>query len=487
MVQTKVLTLGRSVLNDKQFEISLARAATKKLGVVGISGSGKTHNSAVLVEQFIRQGVPVVIFDPVGRWWDLGISADGKGKGLPIAVIGGQRGQIELTPEMGGAIARYVAEMRVPTVIDLSQMRSKSHWRQVVADFGNTLFEINHAPVHLVIEEAPEFVPQRVMESVAGVYGAMDKLIRIGRNKGIGMTLIAQRPQMINKDALSQVNALIVMRLTDPGSIDAARDWLDAQGAESDLVNTFIGRLPALADGTGLVLSPAWLKTFDCVQFHRRETFHYDPEADEDAFTATGNIAQAVDTDSLQKAFAKFIPAKTQLTKSSRVEAAIVERAERLQKENDELRTALETQQADTITDEDVQQQIALAVNERDAQIAKLTGALAAINEQIKTALGGESAAESASLPSHMASANRVTALVQKASEKLDKTEKKILETLGDLYPMFPSGVRVEQLAVESRYSANGGAFGGALARLAKRRLIVRASGMIRFNPDLLR
>src|SRR5581483_3419060 len=301
----KYLTLGKSELTGQTFQIPAARSGTKKWGIVGISGSGKTHNAAVLAEQYIHSGIPVVIFDPVGRWWDLGIAADGRFKGLPIAIIGGQHGQIDLTPDMGSAIARYVAELRVPTVIDLSQMRSKSHWRQVVAEFGNELFEINRSPVQIIIEEAPEFVPQRVMESVAGVYGAMDKLIRIGRNKGIGITLIAQRPQMINKDSLSQVNALLVMRLSDPGSIDAAQDWLEAQGADSDLIDKFVAQLPTLADGTGLVLSPAWLKTFDRVHFNRRQTFHYDPESDEEE-TLTPDIAQAVDTTQLEKLFAKF-------------------------------------------------------------------------------------------------------------------------------------------------------------------------------------
>jgi len=484
-MKEKMLVLGTSQLTGKNFGIPAARAATKKLGVVGISGSGKTHNTAVVVEQMIKNGIAVAVFDPVGRWWDLGVGADGKGKGLPIAVIGGQRGQIDLTPDMGGAIARYVAEHRVPTVIDLSQMSSKAHWRQVVQDFGNKLFEVNHAPVHIVIEEAPEFVPQRIMESVAGVYGAMDKIIRIGRNKGIGVSLIAQRPQMINKDALSQVNALIVMRLTDPGSIDTARDWLEAQGADSNIVTDFIDRLPTLIDGTGLILSPAWLKTFDAVHFDRRETFHYDPEAEDDR-TDSASIAQAVDTNSLQGMFEKYLTAKPSLSKTSKVDAAMVGRVERLQKENEDLKLALDAQSAATVSEEDIQQRINLALGERDTMIAKQASALAAIREQIDNALGSTQSSDNP-LVGNVASVNRVASLVKKASQGRDKTETKIIETLGDLYTTFPLGVTPPQLAVEAGYAAGGGAFVGALARLVKRRIIVRVSGMIRFNPELLR
>jgi DNA helicase HerA-like ATPase len=158
--------------------------------------------------------VPVVILDPVGRWWDLGLSADGQGAGFPIAILGGQHGQVALTSDMGTAIARYVADKHVPTVVDLS-FESKGTWRKIVADFCDELFKINRLPVHVVIEEAPEFIPQRIFGENATVFGAVDRLVRLGRNHGIGVTAIGQRLQTTNKDTVSQVDALIVM-LADP-------------------------------------------------------------------------------------------------------------------------------------------------------------------------------------------------------------------------------------------------------------------------------
>lgn len=481
----KFLILGKSEISGKVFQIPAARSGTKKWGTVGISGSGKTHNVAVLVEQYIQVGICTVIWDPVGRWWDLGVGADGKGPGLPIAIIGGRHGQIELTQEMGASIAHYVAEYRVPTVVDLSQMRSKSHWRQVLADFGNELFEVNTRPLHLEIEEAPEFIPQRVVESIAGVYGAMDKLIRIGRNNGIGIGMIAQRPQMINKDALSQVNALLVMRLTDPGSIDTIKDWLEAQGADSDLTDRMIQKLPTLADGTGLVLSPAWLKTFDIVHFNRRETFHYDPEADEEEIEPTRDIARAVDTAQLEKIFSKFMGAKPQLVKSEKVSAARSKHVAELEQKMAELQTALEAQQESVITDEEVQQRVHLAVQEKTARIAQLESSLAAFAEQIKTILGGE-VEPNPLLINGVASVNKVAALVKKSSPRLRTAERKVFETLGNLYPDFPAGVSSNQLAVEAGYALTGGAFIKALATLRKRQLIIRSGGMIRINQELL-
>ncbi|MCG3177564.1 MAG: hypothetical protein MOGMAGMI_02538 [Candidatus Omnitrophica bacterium] len=494
--EPRSLTLGKSELTGQTFQIPAARSGTKKWGIVGISGSGKTHNAAVLAEQYIHNSIPIVVFDPVGRWWDLGIAADGHSKGLPIAIIGGQHGQIDLTPDMGSAIARYVSEHRVPTVIDLSQMRSKSHWRQVVADFGNELFEINRTPVQIIIEEAPEFVPQRVMESVAGVYGAMDKLIRIGRNKGIGITLIAQRPQMINKDSLSQVNALLVMRLSDPGSIDAAQVWLEAQGADSDLIDTFIAQLPTLADGTGLVLSPAWLKTFDRVHFNLRETFHYDPESDEDE-TLTPDIAQAVDTAQLEKMFSKFMekgrgaPSRPRAGGDAADTKRVAELEQRLRSAEsraDELQTALEAAQESIITEDEVTQRIHLAVQDREARIVRLETMVNGFIEQAKQILDTNTLASPAILASGIAAPQAVAAYVAKQSEYFkNSTTTKILETMRDNYLRFPNGMTREEIALEAHYDPLGGRFNTTLRLLKKRKVIVQDGDRYLLNPAHLK
>ncbi len=71
------LTLGLDAETHQPFTIPLTGAATKTLGIFGKKGSGKTWTAAVWVEQLLHNKVPVVILDPVGRWWDLGLSATG--------------------------------------------------------------------------------------------------------------------------------------------------------------------------------------------------------------------------------------------------------------------------------------------------------------------------------------------------------------------------------------------------------------------------
>jgi hypothetical protein len=54
-----------------------------------------------------------------------------------------------------------------------------------------------HSPLLCVWEESQEFVPQKVYADAAKMVGAMEWLIKIGRNFGIETALISQRPQAV--------------------------------------------------------------------------------------------------------------------------------------------------------------------------------------------------------------------------------------------------------------------------------------------------
>ena len=46
--------------------------------------------------------------------------------------------------------------------------------------------------------------------------GAVDDIVRCGRVKGIGVTLISQRAAVLHKDVLDQAEVLIALRMTSP-------------------------------------------------------------------------------------------------------------------------------------------------------------------------------------------------------------------------------------------------------------------------------
>lgn len=246
-------------------------AVTETFAILGRRGSGKTSTAVVLAEETIRAGVPVVIVDPTGAWWGLRSSADGKGDGLPVVIFGGDHADVPLDEKAGEVIADAIVEGRFPAIIDLSTI-SKSAMRRFMTDFAERLYRRNRDPLHLVIDEADVLVPQRLASEGLRVFGAIDDIVRRGRIRGIGVTLISQRPAVINKDVLSQIEVLVALQLTSKIDVAAIDDWvrLNATDEEAKVVKASLASLPT---GTGWVWSPALLGILEKVAIRRRTTF----------------------------------------------------------------------------------------------------------------------------------------------------------------------------------------------------------------------
>ena len=60
---------------------------TDTVGVLAVKGAGKSFTSMVFVEELAKHRLPVVALDPVGVFFGLRSSADGKGPGLPVVIL----------------------------------------------------------------------------------------------------------------------------------------------------------------------------------------------------------------------------------------------------------------------------------------------------------------------------------------------------------------------------------------------------------------
>lgn len=209
-------------------EISLpSNAVTQTLAVIGRKGSGKTYLSQMIAEQMLDIKAQTVVLDPVGVWWGLRINADGKTKGKQIFVIGGDHGDVPLVPEAGKRIAQLVVEKGISAVIDVSGFGVAEH-KRFCADFGEEFFQLKkkkRSAAMLMLEEAQLVVPQNIRLEEARMYSAFERIVRLGRNYGIGVTLITQRPQSVNKEVLSQVECLCVLQITGPHERKALEYW----------------------------------------------------------------------------------------------------------------------------------------------------------------------------------------------------------------------------------------------------------------------
>ncbi len=254
-----------------------ATAVTQVYAFLGRRGSGKTYGAGKLVEGLLTVGAQVIIFDPLGKWYGLRLDASGK-KPSPFAipVFGGKRGDVALTQTAGALVAKVLLESGSSAVLDVSQMR-KGQRKQFVTEFLEELYALQKdadAPrlMHVVLEEARVFCPQKPQKGEERMLGAVEDIVRLGRNHGIGATLIDQRPQSVNKEALSQAEVVVAMQLNGVHERAAVRDWI-RENTEGESPLKYVDVLPHLAIGEAIIWSPQWLQKSVRTRILPKQTF----------------------------------------------------------------------------------------------------------------------------------------------------------------------------------------------------------------------
>jgi len=271
--------LEGGVMPTKQLRIGAGLSipldlATEAIAILGKRGGGKTNTAVVLVEEMAGAGIPVVVVDTVGVWWGIRTSADGKGDGLPFVIFGGEHADVPLEEKSGQIIADAILDHGISAVVDTSGL-SKAAARRFLFAFVTRIYmrkASDRSPLHVVFDEADELAPQRPTPEGAPLLGAMQDFVRRGRVRGLGSTLVTQRPAVLNKDILTQVEILIAMRMTGPHDIKAIDEWT-RQNSDEDQAAQVKQTLASLPTGTGWLWSPQWLELLVQVKVRPRRTF----------------------------------------------------------------------------------------------------------------------------------------------------------------------------------------------------------------------
>ncbi len=256
----------------------------KHIGILGMTGAGKTSTTKLLVEQVVAGGARVCILDPIkSDHWGLTSSADGTQPGLPFHILGGPRGHLPLHEGAGKAIGELVATGALPlSILDMADFGPGGQQR-FFADFAPALLRKMKGVLYLVMEEAHLFAPkERAGMSAENMSIHWAKtLATAGRSKGIRLIPATQRVQSLHNALLSSCNTLIAHQLTYPADQKPVVDWLKAN-APKGTAHDVAGSLAQLQTGQGWFCSAA-AHTFELIQFPRITTFDNSATPTEDA------------------------------------------------------------------------------------------------------------------------------------------------------------------------------------------------------------
>lgn len=244
-------------------------------------GAGKSYTSRVLAEEMWDAQVPFVLFDPMGACWGLRSSADGESEGIPVAIFGGKHGDAPLERTSGRIMADLVMNEGLSMVLDFSEFGSHAAEREFANAFLDRLYFHNERLVHLLIDEADLFAPQKPPKGAEALLGVMDNVVRRGRNRGIGVTLMTQRPAVLNKDVLTQIDGLIAMRVIGLPDREAVNEWVKGHGEDPEAAATVRGSLASLSNGESWWWVPE-LGILKRIQIRETRTFDSSPSRKRD-------------------------------------------------------------------------------------------------------------------------------------------------------------------------------------------------------------
>jgi hypothetical protein len=219
----------------------------------------------------LKLGQQIVVVDPTGAWWGLKSSADGKSAGFSIPVFGGEHADVPLEEHAGAVIANAVIAHRFSAILDLSLLR-KGAMKRFMTSFMEEIYHKNREAMHIFVDEADLFAPQKPFKGDEVMLGAMEDIVRRGGVRGIGCTLITQRSSVLNKDLLTQCGILVALRMSHPRDIEPINDWVREHG-EKEKLDAMRESLATLPKGTGWFWAPGF-DIFKRIEVRERETFN---------------------------------------------------------------------------------------------------------------------------------------------------------------------------------------------------------------------
>ena len=175
---------------------------TSTQAILARKRSGKSYTASVQAEELLRYKQQIAAINPTGAWWVCGRRRPAKVRDI----LWSSSAAVMRTYRSSRTLARALVEHGFSAIFDVGLMLTDDQIR-FTSDFASELLRINRTALHLYIDEADTFAPQMLESRLQKLcLGTVSRLVKQGGIRGVGVTMISQRPADINKKVLSQVD-----------------------------------------------------------------------------------------------------------------------------------------------------------------------------------------------------------------------------------------------------------------------------------------
>jgi uncharacterized coiled-coil protein SlyX len=338
--------------------------------------------------------------------------------------------------------------------------------------------------------------------------GAFQGIVRRGGLHGLGVTLISQRPALVNKSALTQLDLLVLLRLVAGNDQDAVdKNYISRASTKAQRLE-LMDSLASLPVGTAWFFEPGGEPPlFVRTKVRERRTFNSSATPKPGEERIEPRVLADVDLDVIRSLMSEAIERaavedpevlRKRIRELEERDREADETIDRLESALLEARTQAEVvSEVPVITEKDIADLRALVERVNDdltAAVRPLTDTLVTVTGYLAKAQGGIPAPAPAPAPVREPdrSAAGIMADSRKAHEEAAapppapptpgappvelnrRAERAVLAVLAQ----FPEGRTVQQVALMAGYAAKGGGYRGALSKL-------RTHGLIEGNTDL--
>lgn len=249
---TKLLNISPEI------KLQLNKVIGKCISVLGISGSGKTNTSAVILEEMLKHKYPMTIVDIDGEYWGLkeqfGLLVVGKSKNVDI----------EVNVEHARQIAEISISKNIPVILDMSGFLYEDTY-EFLLNYMEEIWDLAgkfRNPYEIVLEEAHEFIPQSTRNDLKEIF---TRIALRGRKRGLGIIILSQRSAKVEKDVLTQAEILFLHKVVHPSDMKVYKEILPIPGKE---VSILISKLNV---GDCIFL---FENNYSLIHVRERNTFH---------------------------------------------------------------------------------------------------------------------------------------------------------------------------------------------------------------------